>query len=113
MAPLPRLERGDSDGVFTCVPPWTDLGAMLQSVVEGVKETGEPVLSSDHVQTRCVGFYMEQLKDDNIHSWEWEIHCDDLNRCLATPECSHLKPLFRSATGRAQIAATLSKGTMP
>jgi hypothetical protein len=95
---------------------------MLQSIIEGVEETSCPVLSVDYVQTRCVGFCMEQLKGDNVHSWEWEIKTDDLNRCLETPEWQHLdnggaNPEwavgFRTARGRARIAAILSEGKLP
>ena len=112
---LPRPERGDYDGVYISANPWTDLGAMLQSVVEVVKETGCPVLSSDYPKRKAIGFCMELLDGDNIRSWEWEIQTDDLNRCLESPEWQHLDKAvgFRTARGRARIAATLSEGKLP
>lgn len=111
---LPRLERGEGDAeIHVVVPPWKELGPMLRSVVEGVKETGEPVLSTDNVEPRLVGFHMTQLDGDDIRSWTWEIHIDDLRRCLATPEWGHLAELWKTATGRAHIAATLSEGKLP
>jgi len=113
MSPLPRIERGDWDGAYRCAKPWKDLGPMFKSIIEGVQETGEPVLSADNVQAKLVGFHMEQLDGGDIRTWTWEIHCDDLNRCLATPEWAHLAAEWRAPYGRARIAATLSQGKMP
>ena len=95
---------------------------MLQSIIEGVEETGEPVRCVDTPRARTIGFHMEQIQGDDYYWWTWEIHTDDLNRCLKTPEWNHLdnggdRPEaligFRTARGRARIAAILSEGKLP
>lgn len=110
---LPRPERGDYDGVWICANPWIDLGAMLQSVVDGAKETGGEVLTSINPRNKTLGFYIEATEGDDWRCWEWEITTADLNRCLKDPKWQHLDALFRTHQGRVQIANTLSERKLP
>ena len=70
---LPRPQRGDYDGVWTCVPPWTDLRKMFAHIQEAVQETGEEVLAANRPAARLVGFAMHQVEEDEHYTWVWEI----------------------------------------